>query len=138
MLRVLQSRNLPSVCQQIMNRACETLQSGAHYFEQRSLDTCKREAFVRRICALYPEVEVEEQLDTAHCRIRLNEADPLMRQRVGKRTLVFGYLQKGVMTTRNVRVPIPTIDIFPSMGTALTDAVTAISLEPLGFGILQR
>jgi spore photoproduct lyase len=57
-----------------------------------SLDTPEREAFVRRICGVYPELAVEEQLDVPHNRIELGEDDPLRRQARGKRTLVLGVL----------------------------------------------
>lgn len=55
-----------------------------------SLDTPEREAFVRRICGVYPDVPVEEQLDVAHNRVAFAEADPVRRVAQGKRTLVIG------------------------------------------------
>ena len=57
-----------------------------------SLDTSARQAFVRRICNVYPKVPVEERLDVPHNRVRVDEADPLLRREKGKRTLVFGEL----------------------------------------------
>ena len=55
-----------------------------------SLDTPEREAFVRRICDVYPEVPVEERLDIAHNRVPFAEEDPLKRIAQGKHTLVLG------------------------------------------------
>jgi spore photoproduct lyase len=57
-----------------------------------SLVTPEREAFVRRICEAYPGVPVEEQLEVPHNRVRVGEADPLLRREKGKRTLLFGEL----------------------------------------------
>ena len=61
-----------------------------------SLDTPEREAFVRRVCGVYPGVRVEERLDVAHNRVDLGEADPMRRLARGKRTLVFGVLRSAV------------------------------------------
>jgi len=61
-----------------------------------SLETPEREAFVRRVCSAYPELRVEEQLDTPHNRIDLGEAVPAARHVAGKHTLVFGVLNKAV------------------------------------------
>ncbi|MBN2308443.1 MAG: hypothetical protein JXR94_05695 [Candidatus Hydrogenedentes bacterium] len=55
-----------------------------------SLATAEREAFVRRICAAYPHVPVEERLDLPHNRVELGEPDSVRRIMQGKRTLVFG------------------------------------------------
>ena len=63
-----------------------------------SLDTVEREAFVGRVCAAFPRVPVEEQLETPHNKIDLDLADPLERLRRGKRTLVFGQHQSAVRT----------------------------------------
>jgi spore photoproduct lyase len=57
-----------------------------------SLDTPEREAFVRRICGVYPGVPVEEWLGVAHNRVELDEPDPVRRVAKGKRTLVFGVI----------------------------------------------
>jgi len=57
-----------------------------------SLSTPEREAFVRRICDIYPHVPVDERLATPHNRIELGESDALHRVSKGKRTLVFGEL----------------------------------------------
>ncbi len=58
-----------------------------------SIDTAQREAFVRRICSAYPDVPVEEHLDSSAGAVDLEETNPLRRQLKGKRTLVFGQLQ---------------------------------------------
>ena len=55
-----------------------------------SLATRARAEFVRRICAVYPDVPVEERLDIPHNRVRLDEPDAVRRLWKGKRTLVFG------------------------------------------------
>ncbi|MBN2308444.1 MAG: hypothetical protein JXR94_05700, partial [Candidatus Hydrogenedentes bacterium] len=57
-----------------------------------SLATPGREAFVRRICAAYPHVPVEERLDLPHNRVEFGEPDPVRRVARGKRTLVFGVI----------------------------------------------
>ena len=61
-----------------------------------SLDTPEREAFVRRICAAYPGVEVDERLETPHNRIDLGEKDPVLRHCKAKKTLLFGELKNAV------------------------------------------
>ncbi|MCC6698343.1 MAG: hypothetical protein IT365_22150 [Candidatus Hydrogenedentes bacterium] len=61
-----------------------------------SLDTPEREAFVRRVCAAYPDVTVDEQLDTPHNRIDMGEMSPAARHVAGKHTLVFGVLERAV------------------------------------------
>ncbi len=66
-----------------------------------SLDTPERESFVRRICDVYPKVPIEEQLDTAHNRIRFEESSPMSRHGTGKRTLLFGKLKKAVLATHH-------------------------------------
>lgn len=57
-----------------------------------SLDTPEREAFVLKICGVYPGVPVDERLDTPHNRVEFDEPDPARRVARGKRTLVFGEL----------------------------------------------
>lgn len=61
-----------------------------------SIATPERKRFVERICDLYPEVRVEEHLDTPHNRLRLGGRDPLVLHQAGKRTLVFGELESAV------------------------------------------
>ncbi len=61
-----------------------------------SLATPDRRRFVERICALYPEVPVEERLDTAHNQLNLGIEEPLRLHQAGKRTLVFGELGSAV------------------------------------------
>ena len=79
-----------------------TPQPPAHFAVRRivlahgSLETPEREAFVRRVCAAYPGVPIDEQLDTAHNRIDFGEASPAARHGAGKHTLVFGVLNKAV------------------------------------------
>ncbi len=58
--------------------------------------TPERRRFVERICRLYPDVSVEECLDTPHSRLRLSERDPLSLHQAGKHSLVFGELQTAV------------------------------------------
>jgi spore photoproduct lyase len=55
-----------------------------------SAATEERKRFISRICELYPDVNVEEKLDTPHNRIECRNADPLARSNEGKTTLVFG------------------------------------------------
>lgn len=52
--------------------------------------TEERRRYVSRICALYPDAEVEELFDTPHNRIDCRSTDPLERSQDGKTTLVFG------------------------------------------------
>jgi DNA repair photolyase len=61
-----------------------------------SLATAERRRFVERICDLYPEVQVEERLDTPHNFLRLGGQDPLGLHQAGKHTLVFGELRSAV------------------------------------------
>jgi spore photoproduct lyase len=60
------------------------------YLTRGSIATPERERFVEGICRLYPEVAVEECLDTPHNRIRPSEQDALRLHQAGKQTLVFG------------------------------------------------
>jgi spore photoproduct lyase len=55
-----------------------------------SVSTPPRRALVESICALYPQAEVVEQLDTPHNQIDLGIRDPLKLHYRGRRTLVFG------------------------------------------------
>ncbi|MFC1737007.1 radical SAM protein [Candidatus Hydrogenedentota bacterium] len=64
-----------------------------------SLTTQERTDFVRRICDVYPDARIDEQLDTPHNQVRLGQSDPLKRQVVGKRTLLFGELKRSVQRT---------------------------------------
>jgi spore photoproduct lyase len=61
-----------------------------------SVATPERRRFVERICGCYPDVPVEECLDTPHNRIELGEQDALSLHRRGKQTLVFGELKTAV------------------------------------------
>ena len=65
-------------------------------FTKGSLDTPERQRFVNHICAIYPDSEKVEQLDTPHNRVKLSPGDPLGRHKAGKRTLVFGVLGNSV------------------------------------------
>ena len=57
----------------------------------------ERRRFVeQRICALYPEVSVEERLDAAHNQLNLGVEEPLRLHQAGKQTLVFGELGSAV------------------------------------------
>lgn len=67
-----------------------------------SLDTLEREAFVRRICDVYPDTPVEERLDTPHNRVVCFAEDAAERLAQGKRTLVFGVLQNAVRFSEEV------------------------------------
>jgi len=58
--------------------------------------TPARRDFVQQICAVHPEAEVVERLDTSHCRIDLQRESLLERHYVGKQTLVFGELNSAV------------------------------------------
>jgi DNA repair photolyase len=60
------------------------------YLARGSLDTKECERFVERICALYPDAEIFESLDTPHNSIELNETAPLDRHLAGKHALLFG------------------------------------------------
>ena len=55
-----------------------------------SLGTRSRKRLVEKVCAVYSEAEVVEDLATPHNQIDLGEADLLERHRLGKQTLVFG------------------------------------------------
>ena len=66
------------------------------YLAKGSIAGPERKRFVERICGLYPEVRVEEHLDTPHNRLRLGGRDPLSVHQAGKRTLVFGELESAV------------------------------------------
>jgi DNA repair photolyase len=66
------------------------------YLARGSIATPERKRFVERVCDLYPEARVEEQLDTPHNRLRLGGPDPLALHRAGKHTLVFGELESAV------------------------------------------
>ena len=68
-----------------------------------SLDTQEREAFVRRICALYPQVPVEEQLATPHNQVEVEGDSPAQRLARGRRTLVFGAPSPGRVVRMNQR-----------------------------------
>jgi len=60
------------------------------FLAKGSLATNDRRRIAGCICALYPDAERIERLDTPHNRIDLGEADALARHRAGKRTLVLG------------------------------------------------
>ena len=66
------------------------------YLAKGSVATPDRRRFVERICALYPEAQVVECLDTPHNRIELGERDALSLHQTGKQTLVFGQLNAAV------------------------------------------
>jgi spore photoproduct lyase len=66
------------------------------YLAKGSMATLERRRFVERICNLYPEVRVEEQLETPHNQLELKERDPLSLHQTGKHTLVFGELISAV------------------------------------------
>lgn len=68
-----------------------------------SLDTEERETFVRRICALYPHVPVEERLATPHNRVEVEGDNPAQRLARGRRTLVFGAPSPGRVVRMNQR-----------------------------------
>lgn len=55
-----------------------------------SITTAKRQSLAERICAAYPQAEVEERLGTAHNKIDLGISDPLQLHYEGRRTLVLG------------------------------------------------
>jgi spore photoproduct lyase len=66
------------------------------YLTKGSVSTPERREFVERICRLYPDVEINECLDTPHNRIDLGEKDQLSLHKAGKNTLVFGELKTAV------------------------------------------
>ncbi|MHB0877434.1 MAG: SPL family radical SAM protein [Anaerolineae bacterium] len=66
------------------------------FLAKGSIATPARRRFVERICAVYPEAEVEDRLDTPHNRVELGESDALALHATGKRTLVFGELGQAV------------------------------------------
>ncbi len=47
-------------------------------------------SFVDRVCGLYPEAQVTEQLNLPHNRVNLGTADSVERHYLGKQTLVIG------------------------------------------------
>ena len=55
-----------------------------------STTTPERAAFVRRVCAVYPDAEVVEEGDVSHARVEVPGRTLLERHRVGKHVLVFG------------------------------------------------
>ena len=59
-------------------------------FTKGSITTPERRSLAERICAAYPNAEVEEQLGTAHNKINLGISDPLQLHYEGRRTLVLG------------------------------------------------
>ena len=61
-----------------------------------SVSSPERKRFVEHICDVYPEVRIEERLDTAHNQLNLGAHDPLRLQHAGKHTLVFGELGSAV------------------------------------------
>ncbi len=66
------------------------------YLAKGSMATLERRRFVERICSLYPEVRVEERLNTPHNRLELSGEDPLSLHQAGKHTLAFGELASAV------------------------------------------
>jgi spore photoproduct lyase len=66
------------------------------YLAKGSMATLERRRFVERICDLYPEVYIEERLDTPHNQLELSEHDFLSLHHAGKHTLVFGELGSAV------------------------------------------
>ncbi|MBT4482656.1 MAG: hypothetical protein HOC71_03150, partial [Candidatus Latescibacteria bacterium] len=62
-----------------------------------SVDTLERKVFTDRVCALFPQATIEEQLDTPHNRINTGaESDVFKRHTNGKKTLVLGVLKSAV------------------------------------------
>lgn len=57
-----------------------------------SLDTREREAFVQRICSVFPSASIEEALSDSHNSLDLGETGLFRRHEKGKHTLVFGEL----------------------------------------------
>jgi spore photoproduct lyase len=66
------------------------------YLTRGSLATPERRKFVERICLLYPESSIIEQLEIPHNRLDLHVTDDLTLHQMGKKTLVFGELQTAV------------------------------------------
>jgi len=66
------------------------------YLARGSVSTPAKRRFVETICAEYPEATLTECPDTPHNRVELDEADPMRRHLLGKRTLVFGELRDSV------------------------------------------
>jgi spore photoproduct lyase len=60
------------------------------------ISTLERKRFVERICSVYPEVEVQERLDTPHNQLNLGTREPLRLHKTGKHTLVFAELGSAV------------------------------------------
>jgi len=61
-----------------------------------SINSPERKRFVEHACDVYPEVQVEERLDTAHNQLNLGGQEPLRLHQTGKRTLVVGELGSAV------------------------------------------
>ncbi|MBI4337771.1 MAG: hypothetical protein HY683_08110 [Chloroflexi bacterium] len=77
------------------------------YLTKGSVATPERRRFIERICAVYPEAEVRECLNTPHNRIQLDESDALARHRRGKHLLVFGELQAAVRFSQESGIVCP-------------------------------
>jgi hypothetical protein len=60
------------------------------------ISTLERKRFVERICNVYPEVEVQERLDTPHNQLNLGTREPLRLHKTGKHTLVLAELGSAV------------------------------------------
>ncbi|MCE5249407.1 hypothetical protein LLG96_04220 [bacterium] len=62
-----------------------------------STDTPERRSIVRHICSLFPEVTIDEFLDTPHNRINIDNPKNAFRRHVqGKKTLVLGVMKSPV------------------------------------------
>lgn len=60
------------------------------------LRTEARSSFTRRICGVFPDAEIIEQLDTAHSKVNIPGANFYEKHHRGKRTLVIGELLSAV------------------------------------------
>lgn len=68
-----------------------------------SLVSPSRRTFIERICGLFPQAEVLEQLDLPHNRINVGSTDPLAQHYLGKRMLVLGEHRSAVRLSREYR-----------------------------------
>ncbi len=64
-----------------------------------ALDNETRVGLVERICRAYPRAKIVEQLDTPANRVRVEGANPFVRHREGKQTLVLGTQLNAVRST---------------------------------------
>ena len=102
-----------------------------------SLDTPERAVFVRRICEVYPNATIQEQLGHAHNHVSLGEGSRSTRIQNGKKTLVFGELKSAVRSSSGESNTCPSHWSFSVYGFCPYAVSTAISREPKPSGFHQ-